>query len=97
MPGKKIIPMPSMEVIVGNSAVSRAEFTNGSNIFLGLTPKFKRVSIFFVLFLVVSVKLFRAKEIPVMALPIIIPASGIVYCGLKKLTLTTKTTKKETK
>ena len=40
-----------------------------------------------------SVKLFSPNVIPVMEFPIIMPANGMVYCGLKKFSPTTAHTK----
>ena len=94
IPGKKIIPIPSIEFIVGINAVSKALLANGFNIFFGSTPKLSKVLILSFSLLISSMKVFIAIFTPVIALPIIIPASGIVYWGLEIDLPTTIVTKK---
>ena len=47
IPGKKIIPIPSMEFMVGIKAVSKALLAKGFRISLGSTPKLSKVLILF--------------------------------------------------
>lgn len=45
IPGRDMIPMPTMEFSVGSKAVSKELLAKGSRIFLGVAPRFSRVFI----------------------------------------------------
>lgn len=94
IPGNEIMPMPTMLLSVGKSAVSIAWLANGVRIFGGVTPMLINESIFILCEWIFSLKVFTPRLTPVSALPIIIPLIGIVYCGLKILTPTITIIKK---
>ena len=64
-------------------AVDNACFTKGNKIFRGCAPKNINASILILCPFKLSRKVLIPTEIPFIIFPIIIPAKGIVYCGLR--------------
>ena len=96
MPGSAMMPMLSMLLSVGSNAISSDLFTKGTSISLGSMPAFKSVSILFFSRFMVSLSVLIPMLMPFMALPIIIPAIGMTYCGLNRLVRTMSPTKNAT-
>lgn len=77
-----MIPIFLIEFKVGVMAVSKAFWIILSIAILGLAPSIKDPSIVDLLFSIELSIWFRARFIPVIELPIIIPPRGIRYWGL---------------
>ena len=81
MPGREIIPIAAIALIIGINPALNAPCTNGKSACWRFFPNNNRASIALFSRIKVVVKLSSAKEIPVIILPKIMPNNGKENCG----------------
>ena len=94
IPGKNIMPIPTMELMDGRIAESNALSIISLAAILGVAPSIKADSTRCFCVYIPSKSLVTPREMPVMELPMIMPAIGIKYLGSYQGEILTTTSKK---